>query len=178
MFVRFRQSRNRLQASLIETRRIAGKVKHEHIAGLGAINPTLAAVDRVAFWKEVYERLSRLSNRIDDAVQVKILGELHARIPMVTVDDLRKVQLENAEADQRFWSQNARDMNQETLDGNKALAASVQATIKDTQAGLEMAGARATAAAERVDKIKKGGDVLGGLGKPLDLNQFLREQCG
>jgi hypothetical protein len=31
MFVRFRQSRRSLQLSLIETRRVEGKVRHEHI---------------------------------------------------------------------------------------------------------------------------------------------------
>jgi hypothetical protein len=176
MFVRFRQT-IRLQVSLIETRRVGGKVKHEHIAGLGTIDPALAVADRVAFWKGVHERLSRLSNRIDAAAQGKILGEVHARIPMVTVDELRAVQLENAEADQRFWS-TMRDMNEETLDGNKALAVTVQARINTAQAGLEAASAEATAAAERVDKIKKGEDVPGGLNKPFDIEQFLREQFG
>jgi hypothetical protein len=34
MFVRYRQTQSRLQASLVETRRINGKVRHEHIASL------------------------------------------------------------------------------------------------------------------------------------------------
>lgn len=38
MFVRFRQTRKRLQASIIETRRADGKVRHEHIAGLGSVD--------------------------------------------------------------------------------------------------------------------------------------------
>jgi hypothetical protein len=38
MFVRYRrQSKTRLQLSLIETRRVASKVRHEHIAGLGSV---------------------------------------------------------------------------------------------------------------------------------------------
>jgi hypothetical protein len=37
MFVRFRQTPYGLQVSLIQTRREGGKVRHEHIAGLGAI---------------------------------------------------------------------------------------------------------------------------------------------
>jgi hypothetical protein len=45
MSVRFRQSRRRLQCSLIETRRVDGKVRREHVAGLGAvpIEPSIAA---------------------------------------------------------------------------------------------------------------------------------------
>jgi hypothetical protein len=37
MFVRFRQTPRRLQASLVETRRSNGKVRHEHIASLGSV---------------------------------------------------------------------------------------------------------------------------------------------
>jgi hypothetical protein len=37
MFVRFRMVRGRLQASILETRRAAGKVVNEHIASLGSI---------------------------------------------------------------------------------------------------------------------------------------------
>jgi hypothetical protein len=44
MFVRFRQTAQRLQASLVETRRIDGKVRHEHIAGLGSVE--MAAIGR------------------------------------------------------------------------------------------------------------------------------------
>jgi hypothetical protein len=37
MFVRFRGSPNRLQISIVETRRLNGRVRHEHIASLGSI---------------------------------------------------------------------------------------------------------------------------------------------
>jgi hypothetical protein len=88
MFVRFRQAR-RLQVSLIETRRISGKVRHEHVASLGAVDVLPTVADRAAFWQGVYERLSKLSNRIDAAAEGKILGQVHARIPMVTIEELR-----------------------------------------------------------------------------------------
>jgi len=38
MFVRFRETDCRLQASLSATRRDAGRVRHEHVAGLGVFN--------------------------------------------------------------------------------------------------------------------------------------------
>jgi hypothetical protein len=61
MFVRFRQTKTRLQASLIETRRIGGKVRHEHIASLGSV-PTLPSVaDRIVFWQRLHERLANLA---------------------------------------------------------------------------------------------------------------------
>jgi hypothetical protein len=34
----------------------------------------------------------------------KILGSIHTRIPMVSVDEQRTLQRENAEADERFWT--------------------------------------------------------------------------
>jgi hypothetical protein len=45
MFVRFRETRDRLQGASVGTRRIAGKVCHERIAGLGSIEltPTVEA---------------------------------------------------------------------------------------------------------------------------------------
>jgi hypothetical protein len=124
MFVRFRQAR-RLQVSLIETRRIAGKVQHEHVTSLGAVDVPPTVADRVAFWQGLDERLSKLSNRIDTATQGKVLGQVHARIPMATIEELRGLQLENAEADERFWA-GLRDMQAEQAEGNKQLAAKAE----------------------------------------------------
>jgi hypothetical protein len=102
MFVRFRETPYGLQVSLIQTRREGGKVRHEHIAGLGAITVPTSAADRIAFWRRLHDRLSALSNRIVDE-QSKILGAVDERIRMPTPDELRDVQLENAKVDQRFW---------------------------------------------------------------------------
>ena len=63
MFVRFRQTPYGLQVSLIQTRREGGKVRHEHIAGLGAITIPASAADRIDFWRSLHARLSALSNR-------------------------------------------------------------------------------------------------------------------
>ena len=49
------------------------KVRHEHIAGLGAITVPTSATDRIAFWRRLHDRLSALSNWIVDE-QSKILG--------------------------------------------------------------------------------------------------------
>ena len=84
MFARFRPSPYRLQVSIVETRRVGGRVCHEHIASLGSIETPLTVANRVAFWQRVHERLAKLSNRIDPATQGKIRGDIHSRIPMVT----------------------------------------------------------------------------------------------
>ena len=102
MFVRFRQSTHRLQLSLVETRCLAGKVRHEHVASLGAIVTPTSVADRIAFWEQLNERLARLSNRIDAETQGKLLSVVHERFPMPTLDDRRTLQIENAEAAERF----------------------------------------------------------------------------
>jgi hypothetical protein len=102
MFVRFRRAGSRLQVSLCESRRAAGMVRQEHVAALGSIAEPMTIAGRIAFWLELRPRLDRLSNRIGDS-QIKILDAVHARIPMVTVDEQRELQRQNAEADAKFW---------------------------------------------------------------------------
>jgi hypothetical protein len=174
MFVRFRAAGRRLQASLIETRRIAGKVRHEHIASLGAITAEPSIADRVAFWQGLHQRLERLANRLDASAQAKLLGEVHARIPMVTVEEMRSLQLENAEADEHFWHGFA-EMEAERATGNEELAASAQRTATEAKAQAEQANKRAEAAKDRVERLKRGEAVAGGLGKPVDIDQVMRE---
>jgi hypothetical protein len=97
MFVRVRQSAgSRLHVSIVEARRISGTVKQEHIASLGSIQTPRSIWDRLAFWQRLHERLAKLANRVTDLAT--IFGQIHARIPMVTADEQRALQLENAEA--------------------------------------------------------------------------------
>src|SRR5271169_1402515 len=103
MFVRFRQQGRRFQASLMQTRRVAGKMQSEHIASLGTVDAAVSVRERLAFWAELPARLARLGNRVGPDDQPKIYGALHARIPMVTPDEQRAVQAENAKDDERFW---------------------------------------------------------------------------
>jgi hypothetical protein len=173
MFVRFRQVR-RLQVSLIEPRRVGGKVRHEHVASLGAVDVPPTVADRVAFWRSLHERLSRLANRVDAAAQGKILGQVHTRIPMVTIDELRALQSENTDADEQFWT-TVRDMHQSTADDYKGLAENVARTIATAEAAAKMAGDNAEAAKERAARLKRGEAVPGGLAKPPDMHTVLRE---
>src|ERR1700683_1364402 len=103
MFVRFRQQGRRLQASLMQTRRVAGKMQSEHIASLGTVDADVSVGERLAFWAELPARLARLGNRVGIEDHAKIYGALHTRIPMVTPDEQRAVQEENAKDDERFW---------------------------------------------------------------------------
>jgi hypothetical protein len=174
MFARFRQTPNRLNVSIVETRRLDGRVRHEHIASLGSIAIPLSVVGRIAFWRRVNERLGKLSNRIDPAMQGKVRGDIHARIPMVTLDEQRALQLANAEADERFWSV-MHDMNQEKVDGTKALIATAQGAIATGEAEASKAAVSLARAKDRAERIRRGEDVQGGLGGPVDFETMLRK---
>jgi hypothetical protein len=173
MFVRFRQGTHRLQISLIETRRIDGKVRHEHIATLGSIEISPSVEARLAFWQRLHERLAKLANRVDAAMQGKILGDVHARIPMVTLDEQRAKQLENAEADEKFWTR-LRDVNEATAEDQRALSAKAEQTASGLQAQAADAAANAATAKERAERIKRGEDVPGGIGKQQTYEDYER----
>jgi len=150
MFVRFRQAGSRLQCSLIETRRSNGKVRHEHIATLGTIDAPPSVADRVEFWRRLHERIGQLSNRVDGTAQAKILGEIHARIPMVTIDELRTLQVDNIQADEQVWT-GLLDIYQSTLDGDKQVLAGLQKKIEAGEAAVKHAGELAAGAREKLD---------------------------
>jgi hypothetical protein len=149
MFVRFRQTPSRLQVSVVEGRRVGGKVRHEQIAGLGSILVPAAIADRVAFWARLHQRFARLSNRIGAEDQEKIIGSVHARIPMITIDDMRAVQRENAEADEKFWS-GLQDMNAGMAEGHKEVAANSARIAADAEAGAAAAAEKAAVAKDRI----------------------------
>jgi hypothetical protein len=50
MHVRARLHRRRIQISLVDTHRVDGKVRQEHIASLGSVPPEMTPADRLAFW--------------------------------------------------------------------------------------------------------------------------------
>ena len=171
MFVRFRPTHHRLQVSLVETRRIDGKVRHEHVASFGSIEVPPTVQDRLAFWARLHERLGRLANRLDADTQAKVLRAIHARVPMATITEQRALQLRNTEADEQFWT-GIHDMHANAVQDYKGLARTVENAIAGGQAAAADAEAKATAARERVTRIEKGEDVVGSLGKPLTREDF------
>jgi hypothetical protein len=96
---------------------------------------------------------------------------------MVTADEQRELQLENAEAEARFWS-TFRDMNAETVEGHKQLVASSERVIAEGQSAAADAENKAAIARERLERIRRGEEVEGGLRKPLtweDCERICRE---
>src|SRR5271155_5445460 len=130
MFVRFRQQGRRLQASLIHTQRVAGKMQSEHIASLGSVGADVSVRERLTFWAELPGRLARLGNRVGPDDQPKIYSALHARIPMVTPDEQRALQAENAKYDEQFWG-GIRDLNASGVEQHKSLIASAEKKIAE-----------------------------------------------
>ena len=80
MLVRFRETAAGLQGSLVETRRIDGKVRYEHVASFGSVPAPPSVADRIALWRRVYETLAELADRIDAETQGKIISAVHSRI--------------------------------------------------------------------------------------------------
>jgi hypothetical protein len=173
MFARFRETENRLQISLVETRRVAGKVRHEHIAGLGAVEMPPSVADRLVFCRKVEDRLAKLGNRLSAADLARIRGDLYARIPMPTADEQAAVQLANAQADAKLFA-TLHEMHAAVVADHQRLAGKVDSKIADGRAVLAEAAARLSAAQERVAAIERGEAVSGGLGKPLDVEAVLK----
>jgi hypothetical protein len=129
--------------------------------------------DRVAFWRRLHERLAKLSNRIGADEQGKILGAIHVRIPMVTIDELRTLQRENSEADEKFWA-GLQGMNAELAEGHKKVAAKSARLAADAEAGAAAAAEKASVAKDWIERLAKGEDVSGGLGQPMTRKALLK----
>ncbi|MGB7044089.1 MAG: hypothetical protein WBD65_04000, partial [Methylocella sp.] len=128
------------------------------------------------FWRRLGGRFSKLSNRIG-ADRGKLIASIHARIPKVADDDIRTVQRENAEAAERIWS-GLQDMNAETAQGQRELATLASGKAAESEALAKDAAEKAAAAKERLDRLAKGEDVRGGLGKPMtpkDCEKILKD---
>jgi hypothetical protein len=169
-FVRFRLKRHRLQASLIQPRRLDGKVRAEHVAALGSIAQPADIFDRVAFWQSLHERLGTLVNRLPDPGPV--YQAIHQRIPMPTADEQRAAMIETAEADARLW-EGLRDMHQSTADEHQGLASDGARLAQEGHAAR--AAENAATASERLAKLKRGEAVDGGLHRPFDARRALRD---
>lgn len=75
-------------------------------------------------------------------------------------------------------TQGIHDMHAETVEGHKGLAITAERKIAEGQAEAVKAASHRDAAKERRERLQRGEDVPGGLGKPLtreDAERILRE---
>jgi hypothetical protein len=113
------------------------------------------------------------TSRLDAAAQAKVLGDVHARIPMVTLEEQRALQLANAKADAQFWDGLA-DMHAGTVEGHAGLIAGAERTKAGAAVEHARAAEQGARAKDRIARIERGEDVAGGLGKPLTLGDWRR----
>jgi hypothetical protein len=172
MFVRFRETPRRLQASLSETRREGGKVRHEHVASLGSAPLSPSPADRIAFWTKLHQRLDALGNRVDAAGRGAILTAIHARIPMPTMDDQQAEQLKRAREDARFWETLA-EMGAGDVAGHKELVESARRMIAEREPFARDMAAKAEAAKTRLAGVESGENVAG-IPAPLTREDLLK----
>jgi hypothetical protein len=92
---------------------------------------------------------------------------------MPTIDEIRALQLENAEADERLWS-GLQGIHEDTTAGQQQLRDTADKAIAENQAFAEQAGKAAAAVRERVERIKRGEPVAGGLQRPASLDEQLK----
>lgn len=117
----------RLLVSLVENKRVDGKVRQEHIADLGAIDgywlsafyadidPTILTTlqhegwrrasvwQRHAFWQGVDDTLRRLGNCLDAEQLSQIRASIDARIPMLTSAELDAIPQWETEEKLQQW---------------------------------------------------------------------------
>jgi hypothetical protein len=156
MYVRVRQRNARLLVSLAASRRVDGKHEKEHIGFLGSVSIPASVEERIRFWHQLHQRLSRLANRVGGE-QGKLLAAIHRRIPIATVDETHGAKVRGAEGDVRSW-EGMRDANLEQAEGYEKIAATVQKKIENFQSEAAKADAAAAVAKERVERIKRGED--------------------
>jgi hypothetical protein len=146
MFVRFRERNGRLLISLAETRRLDGKVRQEHVADLGAVELAPSIEARVVFWKQLYERWHRISNRIGTEKLGTILGAINARVPMVAVEEYPAARRAKAERGVESWGRHVESC-QEQL-------ALYQELKEKIEADMERWSAEAVRAQSNLDAAK------------------------
>jgi hypothetical protein len=98
---------------------------------------------------------------------------LHARISMVAPEEQRAIQEENAKDDERFWA-TLRKLGASNVEGYKALIARAEAEIAKEGPRVADAAERVDVAKSRLEKLRRGEDVVGGLGKPFDVERALK----
>jgi hypothetical protein len=139
---------------------------------LGTVDWPQSVAGRIAFWQHLHERMAKLGNRLDAATQARLFGDIHARIPMVTPDEQRALQLDNARVEAGAWDTLAR-LHAGSAADQAGLITKAEAARVGLVAGEAEAAAEADRAKDRIARIERGENVNGGLGKPLTLEDLI-----
>jgi hypothetical protein len=162
MWVRIRKSASKLRLSLVETRRVGGKVRHEHVASLGSILQAMTVVDRREFWRRLEPRLAALGNRIDLESARALIA---ATVPPPTKAEINILDLEEYAA---AWRQMAKFFGPHEFKQTPFEAAMGEMSDAVKAKEYSNAMARVAKAEERIERVRKGEDA--GLKAPFDPN--------
>jgi hypothetical protein len=91
MFVRWQGKGTRWSAVLVESRRVNGKPRQQHVACLGSIDETQRGKDFpvLRFWGKAWRVLDRLGNRISETERERIEQSLAVKVPPMTRDEYK-----------------------------------------------------------------------------------------
>src|SRR5262245_32498589 len=92
---------------------------------------------------------------------------------MVTPDEQRALQLENAKADLTLWS-GLRDVDASTISNRENLIAAASTQLAEAKERVAAADESAKTVQARIEAIERGETVQGGFGKPIDVAAFLK----
>jgi len=182
MLVRFRQTAAGLQCSLVETRRIDGKVRYEQVASLGSVSRSPSVGDRLAFCWRIYEQLAELADRIDAETQGQIISAVHSRIPIVTPNDQRALRVRphphEAEKAPRRQRAEERPQNEAPRPPSSGTAADspLPFPLNPALPTMENNGVQpaedAALGNEQMMQAERGENVEGGVGRPTTAEEF------
>jgi hypothetical protein len=117
VFVRFRRKGKRLVVDLVETRRVDGKVKSDHVARLGsiALPEPFPTAERVRFWRGLKARwrdlVDRLGNRVSADDRRRALRAIAARIAKPGELEERTLDAEPLKRHVEFWDGQSAQQN-------------------------------------------------------------------
>jgi hypothetical protein len=89
---------------------------------------------------------------------------------MPTLNERRRVQIEYAEADERFWS-GFQAVQEEFSAGHKAVAALCERKADEAKDEADKAAARAASLRDRLSRSKRGEDIAAGAGKQISMKE-------
>lgn len=159
MFVRFRQSHQRLKVYIVENARLHGKVKQITIAYLGsaplpADDEREAIAARIAFWNTAGPKLKNLLNRLGGETEVRRLRLIiHTRIPWPMEPERQRFEALKAEHEAKFWH----GMYQQTgkmIEANERLAAKAAEQNKELRRDALQEIARANELSAKAQALK------------------------
>jgi hypothetical protein len=148
-------------------------VHAEHVGALGSVDAAVSVRSRLAFWAKLRQRLAALGNRLAADEHPTVYAALHSRIPMVTIEEQQALKLETAEADAQFWT-SLQSLHEGAEHEHQGLVATAERAIAAAKTGRTEAAAKAAEAKDRAERLKRGEDTPGGLGKPLTREEAYR----